>query len=289
MTDAPKNNENRSQEITKRTNTKPFVDNPIEQKFTIIYIVRGIKHIEYGNIRRCFSAGDTICMAVGAFVIENIPDDGGRYEEIVVKYSAVELQKAITRLHLIQDIAIDDSSNLRGLKRCCGHKTEEIVASFFDEIGRRIDAGMTDEYVAGRKRELIYMLMTHADEDMINCIFDNMNPETEIFVCIIYAHIFVNCDLATLAAKCNRSLSAFKNEFYRIFHETPHRWFTVQRMKRASFLLLTTDRSIERIGDECMYSNSSHFIKVFRKYFHITPAAYRRKMRIRVMADGEEE
>lgn len=289
MTDDPKNNEKRSQEIIKRTSAVPFVENVIGQNFTIVHIVSGNKRVRCGSIRRDFSSGDTVCMAINAFEIENIPDATGVYKEISIMYSAAELQKIITRLHLIHDMPIDSSANRKGVKRCCGCRAEHAVASFFDEIEYGIDAGMTDKYIADRKRELIYKVITLGDEDMINCILDNTNPDREAFVRIIYAHIFVLCSLEELAAKCHRSLSTFKSEFNSIFDDTPHHWFMVQRMRRARFLLLTTDKSIEETGRDCMYGNPSHFIKVFRNHFGVTPAAYRRRMRIRIMAESEEE
>lgn len=184
---------------------------------------------------------------------------------------------------------IDSSANRKGIKRCCGCRVGHAAASFFDEIEYGIDSGMTDKYIADRKRELIYKVITHGDEDMVNCILDNTNPDREAFIRIVYTHIFVFCSLEELAAKCHRSLSTFKSDFNSIFDDTPHHWFMVQRMKRACFLLLTTDMSIEEIGYECIYSNPSHFIKVFRKHYGITPAAYRRNTRVRVMADGEKE
>ncbi len=284
-----KNKVNRSKEIVKRSNTKPFADNPIERNFTIIYIIRGTKYIRHNDICRRFSKGDTVCMAIGAFEIENIPDTDGKYEEIAIRYSAVELQNAVTRLHLIHDLAVDDSSNRRGLKRCCGHKTEKIIASLFDDIEHKTGSGMTDEYIENVKNELIYMLITLADSDTINCILDNMDPDAELFVRTIYANIFVIRTLEELARKCNRSLSSLKIEFNRHFNDTPHRWITKQRMKRACFLLRHTDKSVSEIGRECMYDNDSHFIKIFHRHYGITPSAYRRKMRTPVMVGYEAE
>lgn len=289
MTDDPKNNESRSQEITKRTNIVPFVENIIGQDFTIVHIVSGSKRVRSGSIRRDFSVGDTVCLAIGTFEIENIPGDNGVYKEISIRYSAAELQRIITRLHLINDMPIDSSANRKGIKRCCGCRVGHAAASFFDEIEYGIDSGMTDKYIADRKRELIYKVITHGDEDMVNCILDNTNPDREAFIRIVYTHIFVFCSLEELAAKCHRSLSTFKSDFWNIFDDTPHHWFMVQRMNRACFLLLTADMSIEEIGYECIYSNPSHFIKVFRKHYGITPAVYRRRMRVRLMADGEKE
>lgn len=287
MTTKSKTQENRSSETVKRTSAIPFVENPIGKKFTVVSIVRGIKHVRCGNIHRTFSGGDTLCMTVGTFEIENIPDANGSYEEIAVGYSAAELQNIIARLHLLHDISITGTANVKGLKRFCGCRTGRATASVFDEIGHDIDCGTADKYLANRKSDLIYSLITHADEDMANCILDNMDPEKEFFINMMYGNIFTDCPLISLAKRCNCSLSKFKDIFNKYFHTSPHRWITEQRIKRACFLLLTTDRSIESIGNECMYANESHFIKEFKKRRQITPMKYRRLVRIRVMAEQE--
>lgn len=288
MSNDPKIRKSRLSRIFKISDTKPFTDNFIGHRFTITYIVRGVKNIRSGSVSRSFSGGDTVCTAIGIFDIENIPDGSGVYEAISIEYSAAEFQDIITRLHLVNGIGIDNSSNRKGLKRCCGCRAAKVVASLFEEIGRNIDTGMTDEYVAGRKSELVYLLMTYADNDTVNCILENMDSDSEMFVRTIYENIFVVCTLAELAAKCHRSLSAFKAEFDRIFDDTPHHWIMEQRMKRACFLLLNTDKSISEIGYECMLSNPSHFINTFRKHHGTTPTAYRRSMRIRTVAAPEE-
>lgn len=266
-------------EIVKRAHGMPFAECSIRNRFTIVHVVSGIKHIQCNDIRRSFSCGDTICMSIGMYQTENIPDDTGRYEEIAIEYSADELQKTITRLHLIHDIPIVGSSDRHGIKRFCGCRSERITASLFDEIAGRIGTGMNDEYLAGRKSDLIYILMSHSDNDTVNCILENMDSETEVFVRTVYANIFNDCTIEELAAKCNQSVSTFKAKFFNIFGETPHRWLTKQRLKRACFLLLNTDKSVKTIGEECMFGNQSHFCKIFRHYHRITPAAYRRKMR----------
>lgn len=277
----PKEQNSLPLDIAKRRDTVPFADCSIQHKFTIAHIVHGTKHIRYGAVRRGFSGGDTVCISIGMFEIENLPDSSGIYEEIAIEYSAEELQKAITRLHLIHDNPIVGSSNRHGLKRFCGCRAEKILASFFDEIADRLDSGMTGEYLADRKIDLIYMLMSYAGIDTVNCILANMDSDTEMFVRTVYANIFTNCSVEELAVKCNRSVSTFKSKFFDIFGETPHRWLNKQRLKRACFLLLNTDKSVSEIGIECLFENSSHFCKIFRKYYRTTPAAYRRKMRIR--------
>ncbi|HFV8764036.1 TPA: helix-turn-helix domain-containing protein, partial [Escherichia coli] len=49
------------------------------------------------------------------------------------------------------------------------------------------------------------------------------------------------------------------------------------KMKKAVFLLKTTNKSIETISSELGYVYTSYFIKVFRNYFGVTPKQFMKK------------
>ena len=67
-----------------------------------------------------------------------------------------------------------------------------------------------------------------------------------------------------LAGKCNRSLTSFKKEFRKHFFEPPHKWFIRQRLMHSRLLLISTNKSISEIGNDCNFPNTSHFIKLFK-------------------------
>lgn len=41
--------------------------------------------------------------------------------------------------------------------------------------------------------------------------------------------------------------------------------------------LISTSKSISEIGNECTFPNTSHFIKLFKKEYQMTPATYRHR------------
>ena len=50
-------------------------------------------------------------------------------------------------------------------------------------------------------------------------------------------------------------------------------------------MLISTNKSISEIGNDCNFPNTSHFIKLFKKEYGMTPASYRH----RHAAGGESE
>ncbi|MCD8185776.1 MAG: helix-turn-helix transcriptional regulator, partial [Rikenellaceae bacterium] len=61
------------------------------------------------------------------------------------------------------------------------------------------------------------------------------------------------------------------------FNAPPHKWFVRQRLMHARLQLISTSKSVAEIGNECNFPSTSHFIKLFKKEYKLTPVAYRHK------------
>ena len=92
-----------------------------------------------------------------------------------------------------------------------------------------------------------------------------------------YDHIFKDISIEELSKLTNRSLTSFKKEFRRHFMMPPHKWYIRQRLMHSRLLLISTSKSISEIGNACTFPNTSHFIKLFKKEYQMTPAAYRNR------------
>ena len=92
---------------------------------------------------------------------------------------------------------------------------------------------------------------------------------------IVYNHMFKDVSIEQLSEICNRSLTSFKKEFKRHFEMPPHKWYIRQRLMHSRLLLISTSKSVSEIGHECAFPNTSHFIKLFKKEYSITPSVYR--------------
>ena len=55
----------------------------------------------------------------------------------------------------------------------------------------------------------------------------------------------------------------------------------------SRLLLISTSKSISEIGNECTFPNTSHFIKLFKKEYQMTPATYRHR-HLTTAAESEE-
>ena len=243
------------------------------------YVVRGTKHIYYGDTHYTISRGDVFYLGVGNHYVEDIPEDNRPFEQIVVYYSPTLLQRILLHLNMNYSINITNSHRC---SNCSAFNHVSLPASvalrsFFNHTATYLqDENMHDETAENIKMtELVYLIVSQDDGCLKNKVLSNVDSAQENFEQIIYANIFSDISIEMLASKCNRSLTSFKKEFKRHFLQPPHRWFIHQRLMQSRLLLISTSKSISEIGNECTFPNTSHFIKLFKKEYGCTPAVYR--------------
>ena len=125
--------------------------------------------------------------------------------------------------------------------------------------------------------ELIYLIASHEDCCIKSKLLSNVDAAKENFEQIVYDHIFKDISIEELSKLTNRSLTSFKKEFRRHFQMPPHKWYIRQRLMHSRLLLISTSKSVSEIGNECTFPNTSHFIKLFKKEYQMTPATYRHR------------
>jgi AraC-like DNA-binding protein len=92
---------------------------------------------------------------------------------------------------------------------------------------------------------------------------------------IMELNFFSNLSLEEFARLCSRSLSAFKKEFQEIYRTTPGRWLQGKRLEYCRYLLETTDIALEEVCMESGFENQSHFNRVFKNKYGISPGKFK--------------
>ena len=82
--------------------------------------------------------------------------------------------------------------------------------------------------------------------------------------------------LAEIAKLCGQSRGYFIGAFARTTGLTPYRWLQVQRLQKASSLLLESSLSVAEIALICGFADQSHMTRHFTRHFGNSPAAWRR-------------
>ena len=248
------------------------------------YVLRGKKYIYDGDIRHQVNRGDVFFLNAGHHYIEDIPENGKPFEQIIFYYTPAQLARILSQLSLTYQMEIVNNHSCDNCRESSHviYPASNNIRNFFSTTNQYIkDELFTHDETAENLKmtELIYLIVSQEDNCIKSKIMANADSAKESFEQIVFAHIFDDIAINDLARLCNRSLTSFKKEFKKHYFEPPHRWFIKQRLMHARLLLISTNKSVSEIGNECAFPNTSHFIKLFKKTYDYTPAGYRHRHR----------
>ncbi|HKU39115.1 MAG TPA: AraC family transcriptional regulator [Polyangiales bacterium] len=91
----------------------------------------------------------------------------------------------------------------------------------------------------------------------------------------IDARLAENVSLADVARECALSVAQFARAFKRSTGVPPYQYLTQRRLERARKLLLNPQLPLADVAILCGFADQSHFTKVFRRHFGVSPGSFR--------------
>ena len=109
--------------------------------------------------------------------------------------------------------------------------------------------------------------------------YDKLSPNIEMNEALEYVRQnYANpLKVEELAARCHLSVSHFERRFRKVFNTTPAQYIQQVRIRAACRLLLSGNKTISTIAQECGFYDHSHFARVFRRTMGLTPNAFRKR------------
>ena len=244
-------------------------------------VVWGEKIIYHNDCCTKVGRGEVFMLCEGVHFVEDRAVEA-RFEQIVFYISAEQLQQ--TLVTLLNSYGIDCSDK----HRCptCRQNNfvvctpSPMVSDLFNAVNISFSRpDFRDNNIVGslKTAELIYLIINSDNACLKSKLIDGADTENITFRRHIYNSILKDENIENLARETHRSLTSFKKEFRRHFSTSPHKWIIEQRLLLARILLLTGSKTISEIGNICSFTNTSHFIKLFKHRFNTTPAALRKQ------------
>lgn len=112
----------------------------------------------------------------------------------------------------------------------------------------------------------------HHDEDII---------QVQLW---LHQHLAQTVQLAEVARQFGMSLRNFNRRFRAATGKTPLAYLQALRIEEGRDLLGNSNLSIAEVSEKVGYQDSSHFTRLFREMFTITPQEYRKSMRSKLFA-----
>ena len=139
-----------------------------------------------------------------------------------------------------------------------------------------LDEKPNNELLKLKFEELLLSLCTNKDhkhlKDYLISICQN---QTYHMTRIMEENFGYNLKIEDYAKLCHMSLSKFKITFKEYYKTTPGLWLKQRKLDLACHRLLNTELPINQLSFECGFEDPSHFIRVFKQKYNITPLQYR--------------
>lgn len=249
-------------------------------RFAVGCLMRGEMYLYDGDKRRQISRGEIFFLNIGRHYLEYVPDGTLPFEMILFYYTPQDLQRVLMHLTMSYGMVITNDhccDRCRNQSYVVTKPSAALSGLFYATNSYLKEASLVRNETAEciKMTELVYLIVTHREGCLKHRLLESVDKDHGSFERVIYEHIFKPVSIEELARKTNRSLTSFKKEFRRHFHEPPHKWFVRQRLNHARLQLIATTKSVSEIGNECAFPNTSHFIKLFKRAYRMTPVAYR--------------
>jgi len=193
------------------------------------------------------------------------------YNEIPTA-SYVEVQRTADMLFEIANYIVEEAVNKNLILKMYGDitnldnvKSNSNIASGYPpdnirHVKKAINSAIASAYVRT------------SDEENAIC----KNPVLRPAFSYIYGHKGENITQKQMADLCHISTSHFSRLFIKEVGEGFSNFLSRLKIQWSKKLLEKTDLPIAQISDEMGFSDSSYYIKTFKKYENVTPAVYRK-------------
>ncbi len=254
---------------------------PLEEKFVgiwthtdyLVHVITGKKtwHTTDGSFAA--EAGQSLYFKKGAAIVEQffneefclllffVPDD---FIRSVVKEYADESGKTSEKVSLNETVIrvnYDTALNV----------FFQSMLTYFSGTERPSEA-----LLKLKLKELILSILVSRSNPALSKYFQSISYQEAPSVSeIMESNFRYNLSLENYAELCHRSLSSFKRDFQKQYNLTPGRWLLNKRLEYSAVLLRNNHMNISQIVFESGFEDLSHFSRVFKEKFGLSPSQFR--------------
>ncbi len=170
--------------------------------------------------------------------------------------------------------AMDETVHEQAFPLYVDNSLESLFYSIYTYL--KMGREMPKNLVEIKFKELLFNIVLNPKHKKLAQLFASLNQTGKATLDDVMLKNFqYDLQMEEFARLCGRSLSAFKRDFKNVYHSTPGKWLNDKRLDYAGVLLVSSDLNVNEICYESGFRNSSHFNKVFKDKYQLSPKQFR--------------
>jgi len=259
---------------------KASVEHIYTSESYFLYALEGKKVFHSAGKSFLLLPGTSAFVRKGAYFMERFDDD---FKIIEIFFPENYLNQIIQE---IRPQSLNNSNEHQPLELVTEIETNSIMQACYDSLLPYFSKQPppAESILELKFKEFILNVLLNPKNNKILGYFNRTLPHYRIPLQQVmeenYTH---NLSLGEYAKISCRSLASFKREFIDLYHITPGKWLIQKKLEHAKMLLDSTEKTISEIVFESGFENNSHFSRVFKDRFRLSPNFYRKKISQQVL------
>lgn len=234
------------------------------------FLIDGQKEVFTNNSSVLIENSSFLLMKSGhCLMTEKLSSTHKNYKSVLLFFSNEEI------LQFIQKFDIK-TSNSNILQSAYSFQYDQFIKNYVTSLVdiSRLEPSIQRKMIQAKFEEIMIYLVETNGTDFINSMMTHQSNSFQNFLSVVENNKLRKMTLKELAFLSNMSVSTFKREFEKHFHQSPSKWFLDKRLEHSAFMLKNNTKRPSEIYHEIGYENLSNFIHAFKTKFGVTPKQY---------------
>jgi AraC family transcriptional regulator, exoenzyme S synthesis regulatory protein ExsA len=153
----------------------------------------------------------------------------------------------------------------------------ETTKAFFNSMISYFNEPPAENILELKFKELLLNLVSNPRNKGLATVLYNHSTGKPSLEEIMEDNYLYNLTIEDFAKIAFRSVASFKRDFKAAFQTTPGKWLLRKRLENANQLLHTTNKSVSEIAFESGFENNTHFSRVFKDQYGMSPFHHRKQ------------
>ena len=242
----------------------------ILNKNTFSFLQEGTKEVFFDNSSYAIDNSQFLLMKSGhCLMTEKLSNVAENYRSILFFFSNEDVLKLIRKYEL-------KISTRKTLYSTYSFEYDSFISGFVKSLLEisKFSKSLQEKILKAKFEEIMLYLIALKGVDFLYSIINNSDNQSQKFIQTVESNRLNKLTIKELSFLSNMSVSTFKREFEKHFHNSPSKWFQDKRLEHSAFLLKNEKKRPSDIFEEIGYETLSNFVQAFKVKFGVTPKQF---------------